>query len=229
MDKTRKEESPLVSHAKLELSLSGIDAPDADYDGAIATAIMELIEVFASQGHSGFSAEMTLDIFWRLVHFKPLSSLTDDPTEWREVTEVVYSQEQAEQGMRMWQSTRLASVFSEDNGKTWIDKETNEKGTSVPKEERDAALKEQAVQASTTENPREAKGIKKSRPSQELQNQPTTEPGTAPEVSDEKESGSVGGVEPTVGEDEQPDSDKQSKRSPSHRGGKKKSPKRKKS
>lgn len=38
----------------------GLSDPDADYGGALAKSIMELVEVFAKQGHSGGSAALVL-------------------------------------------------------------------------------------------------------------------------------------------------------------------------
>ena len=40
-----------TSHAKFELELAGFFDEDSDYGGAIGEAVMELMEVFAKQGH----------------------------------------------------------------------------------------------------------------------------------------------------------------------------------
>jgi hypothetical protein len=100
----------LVKYAESELRRAGLFDADSDYDGAIGPAVLELVEKFAAQGHSGFSAHLTLSLFDTVAHFKPLSPITSDPNEWMEV----------ESG-KMWQSKRSPTLFSKDGGKTWYD------------------------------------------------------------------------------------------------------------
>lgn len=45
----------------------GFYAPDSDFDGMIGKAVEALSETFASQGHSGMSAALTLDVFNKLM------------------------------------------------------------------------------------------------------------------------------------------------------------------
>lgn len=99
----------LVAHAKQELEISG--AGD-DYDGMIGGAVMELIETFADQGHSGYSASVVVSIFNELAQYKPLGPLTTNPDEWMDVSE--YSASDA-----WWQSRRRPDAFSTDGGKTY--------------------------------------------------------------------------------------------------------------
>jgi len=103
----------LKEHAKYELEKVGLFDKDSDYGGMIGKAVMELIEKFSEQGHSGFSASMVVDIFNKLASFKTLSKLTSDPEEWNNVSEM--------SGKPMWQSKRCPSAFSKDGGKTWYD------------------------------------------------------------------------------------------------------------
>jgi len=55
----------LMEHAKKELELAGLFAKDSDYGGMLGDAVLELIEKFAEQGHSGASAGMVSDLFGR--------------------------------------------------------------------------------------------------------------------------------------------------------------------
>ncbi len=107
--------SNLIEHAKRELSLAGLDKPDSDYNGMIATAVLELVAVFAAQGHSGFSARMTRDVFDRLASFKPLTPVTDNPSEWVDVSAM------SGPDGPCWQNVRHSSCFSNDGGKTYYD------------------------------------------------------------------------------------------------------------
>lgn len=91
----------LVEHAKRELELLG--ETDQEYiDG-----IVKVIQAFADCGHSGGSASVAIPTIHDLLQFKPLSPLTNDPSEWNEV------------GSEVWQSSRNPEAFSSDGGKTY--------------------------------------------------------------------------------------------------------------
>ena len=74
--------SSLIDHAKREIAVVG----DLGYDGMIEEAVLQLLQVFADQGHSGFSASLTTDLFSRLARYEPLAPLTGEDSEWNEVT-----------------------------------------------------------------------------------------------------------------------------------------------
>lgn len=105
--------SNLIDHAKREMTLAGLFDDDADYNGAHAPAVMELIETFAKQGHSGASAAITLGLFYNLAQFKPIGPITSDPDEWRNVSDC--------SAEPLWQNRRRSTSFSRDGGKTWYD------------------------------------------------------------------------------------------------------------
>lgn len=102
--------SNLTTHARYELQVAGLFDADSDYGGMIGDAVMALVDVFAEQGHSGFSAAMTLDIFNTVANFKPLTPIGASPDEWNEV----------ENG-NTWQNRRRSTTFSRDGGATWYD------------------------------------------------------------------------------------------------------------
>lgn len=64
--------SNLINHANEQLKKAGLYDKDSDYDGMLGEAVLELITVFANQGHSGMSAEMTIQLFERLARFKDI-------------------------------------------------------------------------------------------------------------------------------------------------------------
>lgn len=105
--------SNLEEHAKYELQLAGLFDKDSDYDGMLGDAILELVKVFAKQGHSGFSAHQTLKIFNEVANFKPLTPIGKSKDEWMNVSEA--------SGYEMWQNKRRGTTFSRDGGKTWYD------------------------------------------------------------------------------------------------------------
>lgn len=124
----KKLEESLTDFARYELQAAGLFDKDSDYEGMIGEAVMDLISKFAEQGHSGFSASITREIFDKLSNYKPLSELTDNLDEWNDISE-------AQAGKPGWQSSRCPSAFSEDGGKTYWDidedyyKYTDEDGT----------------------------------------------------------------------------------------------------
>lgn len=66
-------DSPLVSFAKSELERVG-----EVYDGMVNEAAVDIIGLFAAQGHSGGSAKITTDIVNRLMRCAPLTPLTGE-------------------------------------------------------------------------------------------------------------------------------------------------------
>lgn len=72
----------LVEYAESELRRVGLFDKDSDYDGMLGKAALEIVKVFADQGHSGFSAAMTTGLVEKLMRFEPLSPLTGDEDEW---------------------------------------------------------------------------------------------------------------------------------------------------
>lgn len=99
--------SNLVAHARRELETAGFFDDDSDYGGMIGDAVVELVEVFAKQGHSGMSASIVLQLFEQVADFKALTPLTTDPDEWVEA----YGNSR--------QNRRQPEAFSEDGGKTY--------------------------------------------------------------------------------------------------------------
>lgn len=79
--------SNLIKHAKVELKLAGMFDSDSDYDGELGKAVLELVEVFAKQGHSGFSAISVVNLFNQVARYQPLLPLTGKDDEWNQPTE----------------------------------------------------------------------------------------------------------------------------------------------
>ena len=101
--------SKLVEHAKRELELAGFFDKDSDYDAALGEDVLELVKVFAKQGHSGGSAPVTLNLFNVLINFDTIVPLTNNSDEWYAPNE----------GLR--QSKRNPSIFSDDDLQTYFD------------------------------------------------------------------------------------------------------------
>ena len=100
--------SNLVSYAESELNRIGMteDSPD-EMNVAMRKHILHMMQEFANEGHSGFSASYAISILTKLIDFKPLSPLTGEDDEWVKhdyATEPVY------------QNKRRPSVFKDADG-----------------------------------------------------------------------------------------------------------------
>ena len=96
--------SNLVEHAKDELKRIGMIDSGDPYNEFATKAILDLIELFASQDHSGFTAKYVINAFNRLAMFKPLSPLTGKDDEWRDL------------GDGSFQNKRYSAVFKGKDG-----------------------------------------------------------------------------------------------------------------
>lgn len=97
-------DSNLVQHAIDEMART-------DNDPWYVESVIAAVRGFAAGRHSGGSAFMAIDQLTRLLRMENLTPLTDDPAEWQDRS--------VESGFPLWQSTRNASAFSEDGGKTF--------------------------------------------------------------------------------------------------------------
>ena len=96
--------SNLVDYAKDELKRIGMINSGEAYNDWAAKAILDLIELFSSQGHSGFTAPYIAGMFNRLAMFKPASPLTGEDDEWKDI------------GNGRLQNKRYSAVFKDKDG-----------------------------------------------------------------------------------------------------------------
>lgn len=96
--------SNLIDHAKREFLACGykpVEECEDDPNKWIQESVLELLEVFGKQGHSGSSAPYCIGYFTRLANFQPLSPLTGEDSEWHDTGGFVY------------QNNRCGTVFKE--------------------------------------------------------------------------------------------------------------------
>lgn len=96
--------SNLVDYAKDELKRIGMIDSGEPYNEWATKAILDLIELFDSQGHSGFTTSYVANMFYRFVMFKPASPLTGKDDEWNDV------------GDGLLQNKRYSAVFKDKDG-----------------------------------------------------------------------------------------------------------------
>lgn len=91
----------MLDYAKEELRrIRSTDEPDEMQD-MMDAHILRMVQTFADEGHSGFSAAYAVNILQKLLRFEPLTPLTGDPDEWNQV------------GEGMWQNRRCSHVFKD--------------------------------------------------------------------------------------------------------------------
>jgi hypothetical protein len=97
----------LVEHAKTELQIAGLfDKTEDFYEGMTGEAVMELIEVFSKQGHSGMSAPIVADLFKKLANYEPLIGITGKDEEWGDVRDIG-------NGKSWYQNKRCSALFKD--------------------------------------------------------------------------------------------------------------------
>ena len=97
----------LVDHAKREFEVLGWPGDD-EMQEMICNNILEMLEVFDKQGHSGSSAAYAIGLLKSLINFDPISPLTGEDGEWIEVGDGIY------------QNNRDGEVFKENGEAYWI-------------------------------------------------------------------------------------------------------------
>ncbi len=96
----------LIEHAKMELEIAGLFDEDSDYAGMVAKDVMELVEVFAKQGHSGMSAPYVAKLFNKLANYEPLQPITGKDEEWGDVRDLG--------GDKSWYQNKRCSALFKD-------------------------------------------------------------------------------------------------------------------
>ena len=101
----------LLEYAKDELDHIGMTADGDEYNAMMRNHILHMVEEFAKEGHSGFSASYAIECLEKLLRYEPLSPLTGEDSEWLDVS--AYGDNPC------WQNKRCSRVFKEADGKAY--------------------------------------------------------------------------------------------------------------
>jgi hypothetical protein len=120
-------------HAMIEFRATGWSDEHGKFKDemqeAICKHVLELLDVFHGEGHSGTTAPYTIDLFKKLAMFEPVAPLTGEDWEWANVSE-----NGGKNGGPLYQNKRCGHVFKDSTGAYDIDGiifydwYTNEKG-----------------------------------------------------------------------------------------------------
>lgn len=91
----------LTDFAKDELRLLRSNGEVDEMQDEMDAHILKMVETFADEGHSGFSASYAVGILEKLLRFEPLTPLTGEPSEWVQVSG------------NAWQNRRCSHVFKD--------------------------------------------------------------------------------------------------------------------
>ena len=120
-DEPAEEDSGLMRHAIKELDLldQSVEYVRTDagreIDFWMRQDILELIRVFAAQGHSGSSASWCIDMFQKLASYQTLTPLTGKDDEWNDVTKY------GDPNSKLWQNNRNSSIFKNETLAYYLD------------------------------------------------------------------------------------------------------------
>lgn len=82
---------------------------DDEWQEAICNHVLQLLDMFHGEGHSGTSAQYTINLFKTLASFRPIAPLTGEDWEWGHVYD------HSETGPT-YQNKRCSAVFKDNNG-----------------------------------------------------------------------------------------------------------------
>jgi hypothetical protein len=99
--------SNLVDYARMELEAAGWLKDEGMYGDLLGKAVMELVEKFSEQGHSGNSAPAVIKLFSKVAMYEPLGPITGEDFEWQD----------AYLGPVTQQNKRCFALFKDKDGK----------------------------------------------------------------------------------------------------------------
>lgn len=124
-------------HAMLEFRAAGWCDADGKFEDEMqehmCNDLLELLDVFASQGHSGFSSGYALSLFTKLAKFDPIMPLTGEDWEWNKVNPGVYQNIRCSHVFKQWD--RFNGQAYDIDGKIfweWCERELNEDEPGYP-------------------------------------------------------------------------------------------------
>lgn len=128
IEEVKPRKNNLVLHAERELDIILNKCEDEDgkeMQKMINQDILEIVEVFSNQGHSGFSASYAIGMIKKLLSYEPITPLTGNDEEWNKLDyndDVKYQNKRCSRIFKDAKGQAYDSegkIFSDDGGKSW--------------------------------------------------------------------------------------------------------------
>lgn len=128
IEEVKPRKNNLVLHAERELDIILNKCEDEDgkeMQRMINQDILEIVEVFSNQGHSGFSASYAIGMIKKLLSYEPITPLTGNDEEWNKLDyndDVKYQNKRCSRIFKDAKGQAYDSegkIFSDDGGKSW--------------------------------------------------------------------------------------------------------------
>lgn len=122
------EKSNLVKFAENELNIiinKCEDEESKEMQKRISEDILQVVEVFSRQGHSGFSANYAINLINKLLRFEPITPLTGENDEWIKLDYNDDTKYQNKRCSRVFKDAEEKAydiegkIFSDNEGKSW--------------------------------------------------------------------------------------------------------------
>lgn len=136
-----EEKNNLVLHAENELNIllnKCKDEEGKEIQKVMNNNILEIVEAFSNQGHSGFSASYAIGLIKRLLNFEPITPLTGNDEEWNELNYDNSTKYQNKRCSRIFKDADgqaydiEGKIFSEDGGKSWYQSKDSKVNITFP-------------------------------------------------------------------------------------------------
>ena len=123
-----EEKNNLVRFAENELNIiidKCEDEESKEMQEIISKDILQVVEVFSQQGHSGFSANYAINLINKLLRFEPITPLTGSDDEWIQLDYNDDTKYQNKRCSRVFKDAEgkaydiEGKIFSDDGGKSW--------------------------------------------------------------------------------------------------------------
>ncbi len=100
----------LLEYAKNELDLIGLtENSDDEMNIEMRNHILHMVEEFANEGHSGFSANYAINILSKILRYEPVTPLTGLDDEWD------CHQDERTNGVAVYQNKRCSRIFKRED------------------------------------------------------------------------------------------------------------------
>lgn len=112
----------MLNYAKRELALLQSNKEEVidETQVHINKDILDIVELFSNQNHSGSSATYVVDILERLLRFEPIKPLTGEDDEWEDVGEGLYQNKRCSHVFKeKGQAKDIRGKLFSDDGKVW--------------------------------------------------------------------------------------------------------------